>query len=89
MPNNYFCYPCKRTLNQQPDKKCPTCGGLLIGKSDMGKGLISLVFGSFWGLLAMVAFDMDKIAFYLCFTVFIVLFTNGVWKVYHSMQIKL
>ncbi|MFQ5597905.1 MAG: hypothetical protein ACE5GK_07630 [Nitrospiria bacterium] len=69
-------------------QRCPQCGGKLFGKSAMGKGIVSLIFGSFWGVLAMLAAGMDKTAFYLCLTVFIILFSNGVWKIYTSLQTK-
>ena len=88
MSLNYYCYNCKEALKQQPLHKCPRCGGHLVGKSNMGKGIISLIFASLWGALAMLLSNIDKTAFYVCFVVFAILFCNGVWKIYTSLQTK-
>lgn len=84
MSVNFYCYTCKEAFSQVNDQKCPKCGDKVYGKSDRNKGMMSMLFSIFFVLLALAAYKMDKIFFYICLTCFFIFFWIGFRKVSSS-----
>jgi len=76
-----YCYSCKGALPEHDGNRCPHCGERFFPKSEVGKGLVSILFSTFFLMLGLVGRSIDRGASYMCLAAFVVFLWIGIHKI--------